>query len=116
MENASKALIIAGSILVAILIISLGIMIFNNVSNSAKNAINMDSKEIANFNAKITPYLGDSISGSQVNALLQYCVTVNISANRSGETHKQIAVSGSKVTLARGFTTYTRVPTRKCLL
>ncbi len=116
MENASKALIIAGSILVAILIVSLGVMIFNNVGNSAKNAINMDSKEIAIFNSKITPYLGESVSGSQVNALLQYCVTVNIAANRSGETQKQIAVSGSVVTLARGFTTYAKVTTRRCLL
>ena len=30
MENASKALIIAGAILLAILLISLGIMIFNH--------------------------------------------------------------------------------------
>ena len=41
MENASKALIIAGAILLSILLISLGIMIFNNASNVA-NGQQMD--------------------------------------------------------------------------
>ena len=36
MENASKALIMAGSILIAILIISLGIVIFNRFGDNAK--------------------------------------------------------------------------------
>ena len=116
MENASKALIIAGSILLAILLVSLGVMIFNNVGNSAKQLVNMDSKEIGNFNAKITPYLGDSVSGSQVNALLQYCVTVNLSAAQRNEDHKKIEITGNTVTATRGFTQFTRVNTRRCLL
>lgn len=94
MENASKALIIAGSILIAILVISLGIVIFNNFGNSAKNMANMDKQEIAAFNSKITPYLGDNISGTQVNTLLQYCLSVNMSAKQSGNTYQAITVSG----------------------
>ena len=58
MENASKALIMAGAILIAILIISLGVYVFNNMSSTAKNSANMDKQEISNFNSKITPYLG----------------------------------------------------------
>ena len=41
MENASKALIIAGAILLAILIIALGVFIFSKakqIANAAKNA------------------------------------------------------------------------------
>ena len=37
MENASKALIIAGAILLAILLISLGIMIYNQAQNTVNN-------------------------------------------------------------------------------
>ena len=37
MENASKALIMAGAILVAILIVSLGVLIFNNFSKYFSN-------------------------------------------------------------------------------
>ena len=110
MENASKALIIAGSILVAIMIISLGILIFNNMGGAAKEAANMDEQEIANFNSKITPYIGKSISGSQVNALLQYCLSVNMAASNSGETYKQIKVTG-KSTLNPGDKSFTRVTT-----
>ena len=75
MENASKALIIAGAILISIMIVSLGVLIFNKMGNSAKEAANMDEQEIANFNSKLTPYIGQNISGSQVNALIQLLKT-----------------------------------------
>lgn len=92
MENASKALIIAGSILIAIMIISLGIVIFNRFGNSAKKMANMDKQEIAAFNSKITPYVGNHVSGTQVNTLLQYCLSVNMSAKQSGNTYQYITV------------------------
>lgn len=80
MENASKALIIAGSILVTILVISLGVMVFNNMANSAKSATNMDKQEIAAFNSQLTPYLGENVPGSQVNSLIRQVITINITA------------------------------------
>lgn len=99
MENASKALIIAGSILIAIMIISLGIYIFKQYSSFAKENADLSEQEISAFNSKITAYLGEGISGSQVNALLQYCLANNMSANSSGETYKYITVSKDSVTL-----------------
>lgn len=92
MENASKALIIAGSILIAIMIISLGIYIFKQYSSFAKENADLSEQEISAFNSKITSYLGEGISGSQVNALLQYCLANNMSAQQSGETYKCIEV------------------------
>lgn len=93
MENASKALIIAGSILIAIMIISLGIYIFKQYSSFAKENADLSEQEISAFNSKITSYLGKGISGSQVNALLQYCLANNMSAQQSGETYKCITVT-----------------------
>ena len=110
MENASKALIIAGSILIAIMIISLGIVIFNRFGNSAKKMANMDKQEIAAFNSKITPYVGNHVSGTQVNTLLQYCLSVNMSAKQSGNTYQAISVDGA-TTLDKDSTSYTRVTT-----
>lgn len=112
MENASKALIIAGSILIAIMIISLGIVIFNRFGNSAKKMANMDKQEIAAFNSKITPYVGNHVSGTQVNTLLQYCLSVNMSANQSGNTYQCITVKkdGSDF-LKPNDNSYTRVQT-----
>ena len=93
MENASKALIIAGAILISILIISLGVLIFNKMEHSAKQAANMDEQEIANFNSKITPYVGDNISGSQVNALIQLVISIDNSAISSGDLSKAVSIT-----------------------
>ena len=92
MENASKALIIAGAILVSIMIVSLGVLLFNRMQKPVIDMANMDEQEIAAFNSKITPYLGNTISGSQVNALIQYIISNDIACVQSGETYKAITI------------------------
>lgn len=95
MENASKALIIAGAILLSILIISLGILIFSQAQDTI-NSVNMSEQEIMAFNNKFTPYEGKNIRGSQVNALVQAVVTNNQSAADNGETPtKGITIDGA---------------------
>lgn len=74
MENASKALIIAGAILLSILIIALGIFIFN-AAKGAVNTDSLDATEIETFNQQFTMYEGDRINGSSVKELLAKCVT-----------------------------------------
>lgn len=85
MENASKALIIAGAILIAILIISLGVLVFNRFGTAAKEAADLSEQEIAEFNARITPYVGDSIQGSQVNALISLVISIDKSCASKGD-------------------------------
>ena len=77
MENASKALIIAGAILLAILIISLGILIYNQASGIV-NGNTMDSVEISEFNTQFTQYEGTK-SGTQVRSLAQVVLSNNVS-------------------------------------
>ena len=101
MENASKALIMAGSILIAIIIISLGIMVFRNMSGSVEKEANLTKQQIAAFNSKISPYLGESVSGSQVNALMELVRTINTKANNEGDTAKKITVNGSETVTTR---------------
>lgn len=114
MENASKALIIAGSILIAIMIISLGIYIFKQYSSFAKENADLSEQEISAFNSKITSYLGEGISGSQVNALLQYCLANNMSAQQSGETYKCITVTqNGNILVEKEGNTYQKVKTGK---
>jgi len=91
MENASKALIIAGAILLSILIISLGIMIYNQASGVANNNA-MSEVEITQFNSKFTQYEGDSVRGAAVNALLQ-AVLSNNTAQESND--RKIYVMGN---------------------
>ena len=51
MENASKALIIAGAILISILLISLGIVIYNSAKDAASTD-QMDDFQVSAFNSK----------------------------------------------------------------
>jgi len=68
MENASKALIIAGSILLSILIIALGMYIFSTSSQSSDVTV-LSESEVTTFNTKFTKYEGGQ-NGSNVKALL----------------------------------------------
>ncbi len=70
MENASKALIIAGAILLSILIIAIGMFIFNSSSDSIYGAADSLSQyDIDSFNTTWTTYEGKQ-PGTNVKALL----------------------------------------------
>lgn len=75
MENASKALIIAGAILLSILLISLGIMIFNTAQDTTKNS-GMTQAQVSAFNNKFSKYEG-TIKGSEVRSLIQEVIASN---------------------------------------
>ena len=90
MENASKALIIAGAILLAILIISLGIMIYNQASGVVNNNA-MSEVDISTFNNKFTQYEGTNVRGAQVKALLQQIATNNVTYQ--DDTTRQVNVT-----------------------
>ena len=96
MENASKALIIAGAILLAILIISLGILIFSQAQDTV-GSVNMSEQEIMAFNNKFTPYQGTNKRGTEVNALVQAVRVNNQSAHDAGASEKIITISGEGV-------------------
>ena len=65
MENASKALIIAGAILIAILLISVGILVMNSMNKPIDQAQSeADSQAVRIFNAKFESYLGGGQSAS----------------------------------------------------
>lgn len=72
MENASKALIIAGAILLSILIIGLGMFIYQMASGAMEN-VNMDADKIRAYNSPFLAYEGTNVSGTQARAL---CDTV----------------------------------------
>lgn len=55
MENASKALIIAGAVLIGILIISMGVLLATTLQKTAKtHYTSMSTNEIQKFNSEIT--------------------------------------------------------------
>ena len=81
MENASKALIIAGSILVSILLISIGVFIINSIGDTQANMEDaMGTQAIETFNSTYTAYIGQQ-SGSNVKTLLNKVSTNNSKGN-----------------------------------
>ena len=80
MENASKALIIAGAILIAILLISVGIMVMNAVNKpidaTSEEAI---SQAAQIFNTKFTVYEGTNKSMQDIKSLLMAVQASNAS-------------------------------------
>jgi len=87
MENASKALIIAGAILISILIIGLGVFIYQQAQSAVSKA-NVNSQEAQAQNQQFENYFGDKVSAQQVK---QLCTTVrsnNITGANNDETKK----------------------------
>ena len=76
MENASKALIIAGAILLAILIIGLGIFIYRQAANTVTDT-GMDQLAIQQFNGQFSQYDSRTVSGGSARALYDTVTTNN---------------------------------------
>lgn len=84
MENATKALLIAAAILIAIVLISIGVYVLS-IGQNAMSGADMTEQEIATFNSKFTAYEGKNVMGSKVNALLQAIATNNVTEGESGK-------------------------------
>lgn len=90
MENATKALIIAGSVIISIMLISVGIFIYQAAIAPAQN-IDMSDQEKQVFNQQFTPYEGPKVTGSKVKQLCEAARSNN--AKYSDETTKQVHVT-----------------------
>ena len=98
MENASKALIIAGAILLAILLISLGILIFNQAQYTVNNS-GMSQAEITAFNNKFLKYEGVQ-DGSVVKSLVNEVI-----ASNSDDNNPDVKVNNSETPSTSGIST-----------
>ena len=71
MENASKALLMAGGILIAILIIALLVKSFTAVSMFQKTKLTEEEQaQLVVFNEQYTKYLGQYVYGTDVRTLM----------------------------------------------
>ena len=97
MENASKALIIAGAILIAILLISTGILVMNSINKPLDEASQQgDSQAVQMFNSKFIQYAGKNKTAQDVKALL----STIISSNNTDKKHQvciRLNISGTNI-------------------
>ncbi|MFR0822501.1 MAG: hypothetical protein ACLU84_00290 [Clostridia bacterium] len=110
MENASKALIIAGGIVVAVLIISLLVVFFNNLRGLQGTQAGLTEEEQAvEFNKQFEVYDRDNIYGSDILSLANKVVDYNLrESDKKG--YQEMKMSVTFKTAISGFeknTTYT---------
>ncbi len=86
MENASKALIIAGAILLSILIIGLGMFIFTQASDVLQGT-NMDGTRVQAYNADFASY-----EGAQTGIAVKSLINTVLSHNRANESDPSLQI------------------------
>lgn len=97
MENASKALIIAGAILISILLISVGILVMNSTSGVQDEMTSqMDSTQKQSFNAQFTNYAKSNAKASEVKAL--YNIVNSSNASHDSTMQVEMLIDGAKAT------------------
>lgn len=78
MENATKALLIAGSVLIAILLIAMGVRIFSSTSSTVESSeATMQATAITTFNTQFAGYLNKQLTASQASTLVQKIIASN---------------------------------------
>ena len=95
MENASKALIMAGSVLIAIIIISCLVLMINNLSTY--QGLQTQSEEVAQiekFNNQYIIYNRDDVRGSDLYSLMNKVIDYNIRQSIEG---KELGQNGQYV-------------------
>lgn len=106
MENATKALLIAAAVLIAIILISLGLAVVRQGQEAVQDA-DLSEAEATQFNSKFTMYEGTNVSTSRVNAMLNAVFSHNSQATSAG-TGNHVKVTGA-ISLTTGATTVNKV-------
>lgn len=97
MENASKALLIAGAILICILLIAVAMYIYSSARTTIDTAASkMSSQEKDIYNSAVNSYLGNGKKGSQVRAMIDSIISSN--ASNTGESGKFIGIDVESLT------------------
>lgn len=105
MENASKALLMAGGILIALLIIGALMLMFNQIGDYEKaQTVDEKDSQLAQFNIDFERYTDDNgIKGTDVISLINKVINYNAKAKNGGTTNSvnynikmSVTVSGLK--------------------
>ena len=86
MENASKALVMAGSVLLGLLVLGALVLLFNNLSSYKNSEIqNTRQAQVVEFNNQFTTYIRDDVRGNELYSLLNRIIDYNKRKTLEGE-------------------------------
>lgn len=78
MENASKALLMAGAVLIALMVIGMFILMFNSISDyQTSNLQDEKEQQITEFNKGYIGYTRDNVRGTELLSLLNKVIDYN---------------------------------------
>lgn len=99
MENASKALIIAGSVLIALMIIGALLLMFNNLSTYQESNIESTrDSQVVEFNNQYSTYNRTNVRGSDLYSLLNKAVDYNERKSSVGTEGAELAYTPITIT------------------
>jgi len=85
MENASKALLIAGSVLLGIIVLSLFLIMINSLTDYQQSQVqNQRDAEVVAFNNQYTGYMRSDVSGADIMSLINKVVFYNRTKSSAG--------------------------------
>lgn len=91
MENASKALLIAGGVLIAMIIASFGVYLYGVYhAHSEKMLAVMSEKEVNEFNTKFLNYEGRELTANELVSVLNLVRDCNLTRNTNIELNLEI--------------------------
>lgn len=98
MENASKALLIAGAILIVILLIGVGMMVYQGAMGTIDQSIStMNQQEKQIYNEQFSNYEGTNKKGTQVRALIQAVMSNNVANKEVPEKSVGLDLSAANI-------------------
>ncbi len=97
MENAAKALLIAGAVLVVIVLITIGVYIISSQKGTIETSKEAaDTLQVATFNSTFLKYIGSNKKGSEIKSLLTEVQT----NNKRNPSHTIEVIYGDKTSIS----------------
>lgn len=106
MENASKALLMAASMLIGIILISLLVIMFRNSGNvSSSYDKTISQEEISVFNSNFTKYIGKNLTIHEVKSIINFAITNGVDVIETTPTiENTLSVGGDNTVSQRKYT------------
>lgn len=110
MDNASKALIMAGAILISIAIVSVGVFLLSSIDSQKESSLKrMDAFTMQEANTSIGQYAGTRVRGTTVKQLIENIATLNV--NETFPIELTVTLDNTTVDVAKDGDSGTRADT-----
>ncbi len=107
MDNASKALVMAGAILIAVMLISLGVYLFNVAKGQAEGTgQQLQTFQVESYNSRYTSYFGKNKSLAEVQSLVSLVNSHNHNQTEVNTYGGMVTISATNIVNGTNNSTY----------